>query len=127
MIRHPSKILTDHAGVLWIDAARNMRRLLTRLSKQKKEEFLHAAREGRAIQIRTLLTAGVNPNTKSMFGETALMMAVQNSHRPVVQLLLESGANPDTESLLGETALMMAVRNGDPCVTQLLENLGASR
>ena len=60
------------------------------------EAFLDAARDGDTDRLTELLAKGIDPNTM-INGETALKLAVEESHEEAVGLLLRNGADPDLE------------------------------
>lgn len=61
--------------------------------------------------LRTLLRNGLDPNTRSADGTTALMTALKNSKTNVksIELLLEYGANPYLQEHTGKTAMLWAL------------------
>lgn len=79
--------------------------------KTKELNFYTAAKEGRLSQVKAMLSAGGNVNSKNPAGRTALMGAAYNGNRRVVQTLLVEGADPNQTDAQGKTALMMAVAN----------------
>ncbi len=97
-----------------------MRRFLIRFSMRKKAELLRAARKGCLQEVRALIDAGVSPNARGFFKETALMAAVQGEHRTVVRFLIEAGADPMAKDEDGDTAFKMAERNGCCDIVSLL-------
>ena len=69
-----------------------------------------AATNGNAAMIRALLDAGVDPNTATPGGETALMTAARTGKVDAVTLLLDRGANVNAKDTVhAQTALMWAV------------------
>ena len=80
--------------------------------------WLHAASVGHSKAVNELLSVpGIDVNF-----QTALMLASQGGHIPVITKLLEKGAKIDAKSNYGWMALMIASRNGHAAVvTQLLE------
>ena len=63
---------------------------------------------------------GASINVQDKDGETALMMASQNSHEEVVEMLLAKGARTEIKDKHGQTAIMMASNNGHKKVQKLL-------
>lgn len=80
---------------------------------QKMEElkFYTAAKEGRLQQVKAMLSAGMNVNSKNPAGRTALMGAAYNGNKKVVKTLVVEGADLNQTDSQGKTALMMAVAN----------------
>ena len=73
-----------------------------------------AARTGNVGLVEALLGAGAQVN--AITGETAstaLMWAVGEPHRDIVEVLLAAGADPRMSTIKGFTPLMYATRNGD--------------
>ncbi len=99
----------------------NLKLALTRLSRRKKRDFLQAIETGCQEKVRLLLESGVSANTRTLFGETALIMAIQAGHAPIVGILLEFGANPNTEAVDGTTAFALAQHINNPQIIQLLD------
>jgi ankyrin repeat protein/type II secretory pathway predicted ATPase ExeA len=87
--------------------------------------LLHAAKEGRADEIRTALRDGAHINARSQDGKTALMYAATNGHRDALVLLLQQGPDVDAKDLSGDTALMQAAWNGHASALRLLLDAGA--
>lgn len=79
--------------------------------KTKELKFYTAAKEGRLQQVKAMLSAGMNVNSKNQAGRTALMSAAYNGNRKVVKTLVVEGADLNQIDAQGKTALMMAVAN----------------
>lgn len=79
------------------------------LTATSAAELHKAVVSGDLAEINTLLNNGADPN-EGIYGETPLMVAVQNQKSDVVRLLLDRGANPNIESenAPGRTALHVA-------------------
>lgn len=79
--------------------------------------------------VRKLISAGVNPNIKTLFGgETALFLAVsQNAEIDVIRALIEGGADVNAVNRSGKTALISALEFNSPslAVIELLIKNGA--
>ena len=68
-----------------------------------------ASANGNARIIERLLKAGVDANSMSEDGETALMTAARNGKTDAVRVLIRHGANVNaTELFKGQTPLMFA-------------------
>ena len=111
------------------------------VEKEKNEEkLLHFLEEGNAEEVRSLLSAGVNPNHERAYqgyydntplfhtdelGWTPLHYAAFRGHRDVVRLLLDAGANPSKADAVGWTPLRSAAFRGHKDVVQLFLERGA--
>lgn len=85
--------------------------------------LLRAAREGDNAMVKTLLAEGINVNTKSDLGDTALIMAVVADQPQIVETLLANGADVNRKNIYGMTALAYAtIKGSDDIVNVLLEN-----
>jgi ankyrin repeat protein len=93
--------------------------------KTKELHFYTAAKEGRLSQVKAMLSAGGNVNSKNSAGRTALMGAAYNGNRQIVKTLLVEGADPNQTDAQGKTALMMAVANVKLDVVSELIKAGA--
>jgi hypothetical protein len=75
----------------------------------KADELFAAARRGDARAVAALLDAGVNVNSKSPYGATALHFASDKGHVEVVKLLLKRKADPNAaDTFYGATPVMWA-------------------
>lgn len=75
----------------------------------KAEELFAAARRGDVKAVGTLLDAGVDVNTKSPYGATALHFAADKGHVEVVRLLLKRKADPNAkDTFYSATPVMWA-------------------
>ncbi len=89
------------------------------------DDFLRAAREGRAEVVGQFLKAGMNPDAAGAGGETAMLAAAAGGHGHVVALLRDAGAKATAATPNGQTALMEAARAGDTQSVQVLLSAGA--
>ena len=76
-------------------------------------DFLKAAKEGRASALEAYLRAGMEVDSSNQFGERALGLAAERGHRAAVAVLLEAGAEFDVEGPGGRTPVMGAAEAGD--------------
>ena len=72
-----------------------IKNLLTRLSLTKEGKLMRYALGGNLAGVRQLLSQGVDPNTKTNAGYTALMGASLRGHNQIVKILLDAGADPN--------------------------------
>ncbi len=94
---------------------------------QKKidEELLLATSNNNDKKVYDLLRKGADVNTKTSYGITPLMYAVDKSNYQICIKLLEYGANIDTKPDFSPPALIAAVKNNDFKITELLVINGA--
>lgn len=78
------------------------------LAPDANYEWVQVALNGTAADLKKLLDAGLDPNSKTPAGTTALMMAVRDPAK--VKLLLERGADAKARAKSGFDALMVASR-----------------
>jgi ankyrin repeat protein len=89
------------------------------------DDFLRAAREGKADVVWQFLKAGMNPDAADAKGETAILAAAAGGQGHVVALLRDAGATTTAATPTGQTALMEAARAGDSQSVQVLLSAGA--
>ena len=90
------------------------------------EDFLAAARKGDAAKVKELLDKGVDVNTKTQYGATALAYACDKGHIEVVKLLLEHGANVNVkDTFYGEVPIDWAISKDNVEIIKLLVDKGA--
>jgi ankyrin repeat protein/uncharacterized protein YecT (DUF1311 family) len=94
---------------------------------QEPSLLTEVALKGPPEMLSTLLDHGVDINTKSPAGETALMAVVRSRERDKVQLLIDHGADVNVQSNVGLTPLHLAVEGGDVDLVKLLLAHGAAR
>lgn len=91
-----------------------------------KEDFLAAARKGDVEAVKALLAKGVDVNTKTEYGATALAYACDKGHTAVVKLLLENGADPNSrDTFYQATPITWASMKGHAEIVRLLLDKGA--
>ncbi len=84
------------------------------------------SRNGNAVMVEKLLSAGANPNAALPLGETPLMAAADTGSVKAVKSLLANGADPNAaENQGGQTALMWALARKHPDVARPLIEHGA--
>ena len=99
---------------------------------QERRKLLDAASEGRDHIIRKLLLGGLDVNSCSYEGRTALSMAAENGHESTVAMLLKAGADPNLTmtsyemAVGGFTALMYAALKDRANIAAYLIKYGAN-
>lgn len=93
---------------------------LMNIDPSLNEQLLKATMKGVLGPVEDLLKRGADPNTRSYYGDTPLMLAAQWSHFFMVKLLLKYGANPKLERK-GSTAEDFARNNKQTAIADLLK------
>ena len=88
-------------------------------------QLLVAAREGNPAQVRTLLDAGAEPDSRDRNGDTPLNHVARKGDVELARLLLDRGASPDLANLSKVTPLMSAAYSGNAEIVRLLLGRGA--
>jgi hypothetical protein len=95
-------------------------------AQDQGEQLLAAARKGDIAAVRALLDKGVDINSKTRYGATALSYACDRGYLEVVTLLIERGADVNVkDTFYGATPIDWAAQNGHPDVARLLLDKGA--
>jgi ankyrin repeat protein len=87
-------------------------------------DLLVAAEFGDKAKVISIVTRGINVDSKDQYGETALMKAVVNRRREVTMFLLAKGADPNSRDDEGGTAIIDAA-SSSPAMVRLLLDAGA--
>lgn len=90
------------------------------------DDFVRAAREGKADVLTQFLKAGMNPDAADEKGQTALLAASTSGHGHIVQLLRDAGALAGAAGTTGQAALMEAARSGNEQAVKVLLAAGAN-
>jgi hypothetical protein len=99
-------------------------RALPNLAPAEQAEWMEAALNGSAADLKKLLDRGMKPDSKTAAGTTALMLAARDPEK--VKLLVERGADVNARAATGITPLMVAAQyNGNVEVVRLLLKKGA--
>lgn len=99
---------------------------LAKLSQETlNNKLLYAAWDGDTLNVKMLLTAGANTNTKSNSGSTPLMNASDGGHKEIVQMLLDAGADVNAKDNGDWTALINASNIDHKDIINLLKKYGA--
>ena len=88
--------------------------------------FLTCAKQGKFDTLKLFLDAGIDPNTKSNDGVTALMYVCFHGNAELVDLLIKKGADVTARTRNGKTAMMIAIENKHPELIPLLKQAGAT-
>lgn len=83
-------------------------------------DFVTDARYGDLEDVQAALAAGVEVNSQSYDGATALLMACANGHLEVMKTLLEAKANTKIGNEAGNTPLHWASLNGHVAIVEAL-------
>jgi ankyrin repeat protein len=90
------------------------------------EEFLAAARKGDIAAVKALLAKGVDVNTKSRYGATALSFACDRENTELVRVLIEHGADVNVQDTFYKaTPIVWAGQKGNAEIVKLLLDRGA--
>ncbi|MEN3332906.1 MAG: hypothetical protein V7641_2271 [Blastocatellia bacterium] len=99
-------------------------RALANLAPAEQVEWMEAALNGSAADLKKLLDQGMKPNSKTAAGTTALMLAARDLEK--VKLLIERGADVNARAATGITPLIVAAQyKGNVEVVRLLLKKGA--
>lgn len=85
-------------------------------------EAVHANDVG---EVRSLLDAGMDPNSTDREGYSLLMLAAREGHISIVRLLLNHKVKVDQQNPVGETAVMLAAFKGHLETVKLIHARGA--
>ncbi len=111
----------------WVLLTLVLLRAVTASAQDRSEEFFAAARKGDTPAVKALLDKGVDVNSKTRYGATALSYACDKGHVEVVKLLIERGADVNSkDTFYGEVPLGWALSHGHVQVVKLLLDKGAA-
>jgi len=89
------------------------------------EQVFNKAREGDAVMLDRLITAGLPVNLTNSKGDTLLMLASYYGHVDAVQVLLKHKADPEKRNGNGQSPIAGAAFKGDLAVVKALVAGGA--
>lgn len=90
------------------------------------EALFEAARKGDVAAMKKVLDAGVDVNSKTEFGMTAVAFAASAGHADAIRFLAERKADLDqADTYYGATPLSWALQNGQSSAVQALLRFGA--
>jgi Ankyrin repeats (3 copies)/Domain of unknown function (DUF3471) len=96
-------------------------------AQEKNEEFFAAARKGDIPTVKAFLEQGVDVNSKTRYGATALSYACDKGHVELVRFLIERGADVNMkDTFYGEVPLGWALSHGYAQIVKLLLDKGAT-
>ncbi|MBM3794454.1 MAG: ankyrin repeat domain-containing protein [Acidobacteria bacterium] len=70
------------------------------------QDLLQAPRQGELAGVKTAISAKVDVESKTRYGQTPLYLAAMNGHADVVKLLLENGAQVDATDAFYKSSLI---------------------
>ncbi|MFN7113800.1 MAG: ankyrin repeat domain-containing protein [Alphaproteobacteria bacterium] len=88
--------------------------------KSPEKKFLLAAQKGDTVAMAALLEKGVDVNTRTADGETALRIACMNNDVPAARFLLKMGADVNMSDAEGRSPLSRAAGEGFNALLKLL-------
>jgi hypothetical protein len=121
IIVSPAGVLVRHDDKRTVESEDD--NMIATASNESTENFLDAAGNHDADELKPLLLGGANVNVANEWNETALMLGAGD--KATVKLLLKSKADVHARSKFGVTPLMYAALNEDASVTRMLVKAGA--
>jgi len=92
---------------------------------EKATAFLTAASNGQLDVVEKLIAEGIDINTKSITGDTALSLAANGGHVDTVNCLIGHNADVNIQNANGTSALIFAYQKGYQQIAELLITNGA--
>jgi|GEM_PF-6433514 len=86
---------------------------------EKATAFLTAASNGQLDIVEKLIGEGIDINTKSITGDTALSLATNGGHIDTVNCLIGHNADVNTRNANGTTELDISGQNGRPEIADI--------
>ena len=94
------------------------------MSSTLLQEFHQFIRTGDKKAVRGLINDGLDVNSTSIHGTTAILVAVMNSKDKILELLLRAGADSEVQNAAGNTVLHLAYALGNKDAVRILESIG---
>ena len=91
-----------------------------------KYDIFSFARHGHYRELEKLFLEGISPDSKDKFGNTLLIIAVQNNNKRILKTCLRYGAQINMQNLMGNTALHFATQYGYNDIFEYLIKKGAN-
>lgn len=90
------------------------------------EQLWEASRQGELERVTQIIDSGVDVNSKTEYGSTALFYACDRGHKDLVKYLLEKGADPNAkDSFYNATPMTWAQMNSQNEIIGMLLKSGA--
>ena len=89
-------------------------------------ELLSGAKDGNMKLATQAIEQGADIDRIDQYGDTALLIACENSHEEVAEFLIEKGANIEARNNHSSTVIMRAAMKGEADVVSLLIKKGAN-
>lgn len=115
--------MTSAGGVL--KAALASLLIILPLAGSANPDLARSAEKGMLDDVRQMLKAGVDVNSRLNDGSTALHWAVLRDQEQAIATLLEAGADPVVINRNGISPLFLAVQNGNARIVSMLLDAGA--
>lgn len=93
--------------------------------KSLGEALLQAAREGNALEVRSLLGRGASVNVQDAQGSSPLLLATAGNHVEVARSLLLHGADPNLKNQMQDSAYLLAGAQGRLEIVRMTISYGA--
>jgi ankyrin repeat protein len=88
------------------------------------DAFVKSAEKGSLAAVKLFLAAGMDPNGKTEYGDSALIEATRGGHAEIVRVLLKAKANVNQWNRYGTTAVYPAADAGHNDILRLLLGQG---
>lgn len=83
------------------------------MSRKLNERLMNAVKNNQREEVKFLLSAGADVNTKDVYGSTPLHFATNHARSHIMELLVEYGADVNAQDKNGVTKLMQVCSYGD--------------